>query len=184
MFRFMAICGNCWRDGALFAGRPTGPIADGGLGMLRVAMTGLLGARVVIAPGLEPIRIGGRGMERPAGEGATLATDGRPSGARPAVIELLRTAGFPGLRAADGIPAGREGGVKRLNVGRETTDGDGRDVAFGPSIASRVGVTFGLPMLATLRKAPGESLAAFAATGSPRCSVLCETAVNALGRLA
>jgi putative lipase involved disintegration of autophagic bodies len=56
----------------------------------------------------------------------------------------------------------------RLKVGREAVDKDGRAAAFGPSMASRVGVTFGLPMLATLRKAPGEILAALGATGSPR----------------
>src|SRR5215471_5027520 len=79
MSRFIAICGICWRDGVPFPGRPTDPIADGGLGTLRVAMAGLPGAWLVIAPGLEPIRIGGRGTGRPAGEGVALATDGLAS---------------------------------------------------------------------------------------------------------
>jgi hypothetical protein len=123
-------------------------------------------------PGLEfPRLAGGRGMKRPADGGIDVALAGRPSGMRAVGIVLLRAAGLPKLREAGCVAAGLEdiaGGVIRLKVGREAVDNDGRAEAFGPSMASRLGVTFGLPMLAMLRNAPGEILAAFGATGSPR----------------
>lgn len=147
MSRFMAICVGCGRRASVVKPRPKDP----GLEFPRLA--------------------GGRGMKRPADEGAGAALVCRPSAIRPVGIVLLRAAGFPRLREPGWVIAGRDdiaGGVIRLNVGRETADGDGRADAFGPSIASRIGVTVGLPMLATLRNAPGESLAAFCATGSPR----------------
>ena len=78
-------------------------------------------------------------------------------------------------------------GRLKLTVGREAADRDGRAAgapAFGPSILSRVGDTSGLPIVEMFRKAPGEILAAFWATGNPRSRVFRETAVSAPGRLA
>ncbi len=85
------------------------------------------------------------------------------------------------------IAAGREefaGAVILLTVGLAAVETGGRADALGPSVASRFGVTFGLPMAATFRKELGEILAAFWATGSPRSRVLRETAVKAPGFVA
>ena len=75
------------------------------------------------------------------------------------------------------------GGVILLTVGRDATAADGLAAvkpALGPSMFSRVGETFGRLMLALdrFRKALGEVLAAFAATGNPRSRVFRETAVS------
>jgi hypothetical protein len=73
-----------------------------------------------------------------------------------------------------------------LTVGREAADNDGRAAApaLDPRMLSRVGDTFGLPIVEMFRNALGEILAAFGATGSPRCKVFRETAVSAPGLLA
>jgi hypothetical protein len=75
------------------------------------------------------------------------------------------------------------GGVILLTVGRDATAADGLAAgkpALGPSMFSRVGETFGRLMLALdrFRKALGEVLAAFAATGNPRSRVFRGTAVR------
>jgi hypothetical protein len=159
-------------------------------GALRFATAGLLTPRFDIAPGFELPRLcGGRGTDRPAGAGRDLALVGGiarldVSGA------ALRAAGLPVLceaaTAGDGLDAV---GLIRLTVGRDAMAADGCAAgkpAFGPSTLARVGATFGLPILAVdrFRKAPGEILAAFDATGSPRTSVFRETAVSAPGLLA
>ena len=135
-----------------------------------------------------PRLCGGRGTKRPAGAGEDSADVCRPSGVRVAAgIALLRVAGVAGLCEAGWIEVGLEeaaGGVIRLTVGREAADSDGRAAAFGPSMLSRVGDAFGLPIVEMFRKAPGEILAAFWATGNPRSRVFRETAVSAPGLLA
>ena len=108
-------------------------------------------------------------MKRPAGAGREAAVAGRPSGARPVGIGFLEEFA---------------GGVIRLKVGREAIDGDGRALALGPDMASRVGDASGLPIAEMFRNALGEILAAFGPTGSPRSRVLRETAVSAPGRVA
>jgi hypothetical protein len=161
-------------------------------GALRLATAGLLIPRFDIAPAFELPRLcGGRGTDRPAGAGrdatlfgctARLEADGA----------ALRAGGFPMLceaaTAGDGLDEMLCGFI-RLTVGREAIAADGcaaGNPAFGPRTLARVGATFGLPILALdrFRKAPGEILAAFDATGSPRTRVFRETAVSAPGRLA
>ena len=78
------------------------------------------------------------------------------------------------------------GGLIRLTVGREVVAADGCAAgrpAFGPSMAARVGDALGLAMLALeiFRRALGEMLARFEATGRPRSRVFRETAVSAPG---
>jgi hypothetical protein len=122
---------------------------------------------------------GGRGTKRPAGAGIDLALVDGPSGAR-------LGAGVAVLWAGAGIVLGLAelaGGVILLTVGRDATAADGLAAgkpAFGPSMLSRVGETFGRLMLALdkFRKALGEVRAAFAATGNPRSRVFRETAVS------
>jgi hypothetical protein len=150
-------------------------------GALRLAMVGLLTARFGVGAMLELPRLcGGRGTKRPAGAGEDSAVVCRPSGGRVAV-------GVCGLCEAGWVAVGLEeaaGGVIRLTVGREAADRDGRAAAFGPSMLSRVGDAFGLPIEEMFRKAPGEILAAFWATGNPRSRVFRETAVSAPGLVA
>jgi hypothetical protein len=122
---------------------------------------------------------GGRGTKRPAGAGIDLALVDGPSGAR-------LGAGVAVLWAGAGIVLGLAelaGGLILLTVGRDATAADGLAAgkpAFGPSMLSRVGETFGRLMLALdkFRKALGEVRAAFAATGNPRSRVFRETAVS------
>jgi len=163
----------------------------GGRGTDRGEVEGMLPAD--LAPGplegpasdLAPL-CGGRGTKRPAGAGRDATLFGRTSGVRLVGIAVLRTAEASGPREA-GCVAGRAelaGGVILLTVGREAAARDGRAFVFGPSMAPRAGDTSGLPMAEIFRKAPGETLAAFCATGSPRSSVFRGTAVKAPGLLA
>jgi hypothetical protein len=156
-------------------------------GAFRFAIAGVLTPRLDIAAEL-PRLCGGRGTDRPAGAGRDLVLVGGT--ARPAVgVAMLRAAVLcEAATAGDGWDEAPSR-VIRLTVGREAIAADGCAAgkpAFGPSMLARVGATFGLPILALdrFRKVPGEILAAFDATGSPRTSVFRETAVSAPGLLA
>jgi hypothetical protein len=160
-------------------------------GALRFAIAGLLTPRLDIAAELELPRLcGGRGTLRPAGCGDLALLSCPPRVA--AGVAVLRAAGVAVLCEAATAGDGWDevlGGVIRLTVGREADAADGCAAgrpAFGPSMLARVGDTFGLPRLELdkFRKAPGEMLALFPATGSPRSSVFRETAVSAPGLLA
>jgi len=170
MLRFIAICVVSERAGSEVTPRPKNPRLDMAAGLLF------------------PRLCGGRGTKRPPGAGMEVALVVRPAGVRPAGWVVLRAPGFP--RAREAVAAGLDeiaGGVILLKVGREAVDRDGwaaGEPVFGPSLVSRVGDTSGLPIEEMLRKAPGEILAAFWATGSPRSRVFRETAVSAPGRLA
>jgi hypothetical protein len=165
---FMAICGGLW-----------------------FAAMGLLTPRFDVAAELELPRLCcGRGTLRPAGCGSDRALAGCPPRLA-GDVAVLRAIGVAVLceaaTAGDGL-AEPLGGVIRLTVGRETVAAEGCAAgkpAFGPSMLARVGDTFGLPILALdrFRKAPGEMLALFRATGSPCSRVFRETAVSAPGRL-
>jgi hypothetical protein len=179
----MPLCGG--RGMLWFIAICTGSECDGAA--LRLDIAGVLPARLAVDTGLElPTLCCGRGTKRPPGPADVVVCRGAGVRVAPGVTVLRTSSLCKAASAGDGFDE-ILGGVMRLTVGLEATDEDGCAAAaplVGPSILARVGETSGLPMRGAVRKALGETLTAFAATGSPRSKVFRDTAVNAPGLLA